>query len=165
MSLSSSESSGLFRPPSLTILLFGLVPTLALPLGPAFSGSPIQLIPNTDSLRSPKLRLDDLNVLVPPDVCALTRDKSIPDLCRRGVGGGGIGRDDEAAAESDPNSAGDSGTGDIGVGIWRDCNATPESILPLDTCILFPWCSSSLAGCGAEFDRDDVSWARRIEGR
>jgi hypothetical protein len=116
MSPSSSESSGLFRAPSLTILLFGLVPTLALVLGPASSGSPTQLMPSTESLKSPKLRLDDLNVVPDPDVCALTRDRSIPDLCRRGVGGGGIGRDDEAPADSDPNSAGDSGTGEIGVG-------------------------------------------------
>jgi hypothetical protein len=117
MSLSSSESSGLFLLPSLTIRLVGLVPTLALVLGPASSGSPIQLIPSTDSLRSPKLLLDDLNV--DPPVCARTRDKSIPDLCRRGVGGGGIGRDDDAPPESFWNSAGDSGTGEMGVGVCR----------------------------------------------
>lgn len=69
-----------------------------------------------------------------PDVCALTRDKSIPDLCRLGVGGGGIGRDCEDDCGSDVNSAGDSGTGDIGVGVDRGCHTTPESLLlPFET--------------------------------
>lgn len=69
-----------------------------------------------------------------PDVCALTRDKSIPDLCRLGVGGGGIGRDCEDDCGSEGNSAGDSGTGDIGVGVDRGCHTTPELLLlPFET--------------------------------
>jgi hypothetical protein len=91
-------------------------------------------MPNADSLKSPKLLLDDLNVL--PDVWARTRDRRIPDLCRRGVGGGGIGRDEDA--EFGPDMVGgDSSTGEMGVGdvLVRDLELRPRSILELEACI------------------------------
>jgi hypothetical protein len=43
-----------------------------------------------------------------------------------------MGRDcEDDGSDSDGNSAGDSGTGEIGVGVDRGCHTTPESLLPL----------------------------------
>lgn len=116
---SSSSSPPAERSPSLTTLLLLCVPKV---LGPA-SDIVMSLMPRADSLRSPKLLLDDLNVL--PPVCALTRDMRMPDRCRRGVGGGGIGRAADDGPDVGPAEApgggveeepcGDSCIGEMGV--------------------------------------------------
>ena len=118
----------------------------------------ISLIPNADSLRSPKLLLLDLNVF--PPVCALTRDIKIPDRCRRGVGGGGIGRAPEVpvgTAESD--SGGDSGMGEMGVVcevVW--CwDANPDSRLAFVILSISFW-------LGGGNDKGSGFSARSIEG-
>jgi hypothetical protein len=41
-----------------------------------------------------------------------------------------MGRDcEDDGSDSEGNSAGDSGTGEIGVGVERGCHTTPESLL------------------------------------
>jgi hypothetical protein len=99
-------------------------------------------MPSADSLKSPKLLLEDLNVL--PDVCARTRDIRIPDLCRRGVGGGGIGRDEEAEVPGGDSKTGDTGVGDVFVR-ERDLDPKPKSILELDACMERP--ARGLSSC------------------